>query len=230
MAPIWRSSVGVEGARLGGLGGPAGDAHRPSRDERGGDEWSGVAEVRLDGHVAQGDRSGQDGPRVLVRLEHLNPRVAQRLAGHVDVGHARERRADVPHREAPGQARGDKEQARDELGRRGGVDLDLGRDLRGRRDGEGERAGSRVVDGGAEGAERVDHGPHGPAARGEVPVEVHGGVGEEHERRGETHDRSREPAVDEPAAPQARGRRHRPVVALVVHLHAEAAQRVDHQA
>ncbi len=118
--------VAHEVATLGRVLRPARHVHPAAGDERGGEELRGVGQVGLDLDVEGVDLAGLDAPGVDVAVVDDDPRVAQRLDGHLDVGQARHGLAVVVHRDALVEAGAGEQQAGDEL--------------RGRRRVEGDRA------------------------------------------------------------------------------------------
>ena len=181
-------------ARLRGVRGPVRHEHLTAGDGSSREEGPGVRQVGLDHDVEGTDVARLDGPApgavVLVDLDD-DARVAQHLDGHVDVRDARQRLAGVNDRDALAEARAREQECGDELGTRGGVDLDAAT-VHATLAAHGERQGARgttvgVLDGDAQVDEGLEHGAHGALAGVRVAVEGDRAVGERGDRRQEPH-------------------------------------------
>ena len=116
---------------------PVRNSHRLAGNHGGGKERTGIRQVRFNGHLKAGERTGVNRPTVLaalcfvalvrVVLLHLNTHLAQRLHGHLNVRDGRHRRALVHQHHALRQARRHQQQRRNELGRRRSINTNHGR-------------------------------------------------------------------------------------------------------
>ncbi len=210
---------------------PVADDDRAAGHGREGQEGRGVGEVRLDGLVVRGDRSGRDGPAVGVRVVDGDAAVTQHRDRHLDVGEGRDRLAVVTDVDAVVVAGAREQQRRHELRRRRRVDHDrAARHPALAADGERQRPAPSVIDHDAERGQRGQHLADRPVAHVRVAVERDRAVDQARHRRQEPHDRAGQAAVDIGGHGGRRGeRRDRPVVALGVDRRTERGQRPRHQ-
>ena len=87
-------------ARLSGVAGPAGDRDGAGRGHGGGEEGTGIGQVRLDATVESADGCGSQGPGRSVGIEvHAHAVLGEHVERHGDVGQARQLAAGVGERE-----------------------------------------------------------------------------------------------------------------------------------
>ena len=134
------------------------DSHRLAGNHGSGKERTGIRQIRFNGHLKTGERTGVHRPTVLaalcfvalarVALLNLDAHLAQRLYGHLNVRDGRHRRALVHQHHALRQARCHQQQSRNELGRGRSINTNHGclRDtLRARQTGGAQHEGQSVL-------------------------------------------------------------------------------------
>ena len=134
-------------ARLRRANGPVANGDGAPGNHGRGDERPGIRQVGLNVAVEGRDVMRIDMPDGLAIPTNRDPVLGQHGDGHVDVGHARDRLADMVHRDPCVESRRAQEEPRHELAGLGCIDPDLTTsDLAGGLDHEGQATGAAVVD------------------------------------------------------------------------------------
>ena len=203
-------------------------------DECRSQERGGVREVGFDRQILGPRRAAFDEPLARGGALDVDAATAQRLDRHVDVREARKVLALVNEVQADIEARGSEEQARDELARQRGVDLDAAAaDVPTAANRERQRPAAFIVDVDAQITQSVNHRAHGAMQSSLMSGEDDVALCQTGEGSDEAHDGACLPAVDRRAALQSGGcheqiRAERTRGIRLFDPHAQCAQRIDH--